>query len=100
MGIELLAAGLGTMVAAGAGALGSKLLSGGKMPSVPAAAVAAPEKPPQATKAPARPAIQASNMAAALPSGALAGNSSTFLTGPSGIDSSALSLGRNTLLGQ
>ena len=104
MGIETafaaLASSLGTAGAVGATLAGGALLgkavsSKPKMPALPA-----PEKPPQATKAPDRQAVVAGNAAAAGPGGALAGNSSTFLTGPAGIDPSTLNLGKNTLLGQ
>lgn len=50
---------------------------------------AAPEKPPQAVRTPDRAAVRAGRAA---PSG-------TMLTGASGVGTSALNLGRNTLLG-
>lgn len=64
-----------------------------KMPSIPD-----PIAPPnqQASRAPERTAMMAANAGAAR----YGGNRSTFLTGASGIDSSTLNLGRNTLLGQ
>jgi hypothetical protein len=58
------------------------------------------DKPPAAAKTPERPAISKANVAAAGPGGTMAGNSGTFLTGPSGVDSSTLNLGKHTLLGQ
>lgn len=58
-----------------------------------------PEAPPQALKDPDQQNLQEQNrMAAAL--GDKKGNSSTFLTGPSGVDASQLNLGKTTLLGQ
>jgi hypothetical protein len=68
-----------------------------KSPDTPAPP--APEKPPQAAKAPDVAPLRAKNAGAAL-MGPLAGNSSTMLTGTSGIDSALLSLGKSTLLGQ
>lgn len=59
-----------------------------------------PPPAPQAAKTADRSQDLAANMAAMGPGGALAGNSSTFLTGPNGIASSTLDLGKNTLLGQ
>lgn len=55
-----------------------------------------PEKPAQAAKTVDRNGVAAANAAI----GGLTGNSSTFLTGPSGVASTALNLGKNTLLGQ
>lgn len=58
-----------------------------------AAAQAAATPPPQgATK----PTVGA----ASKPGGAIAGQSGTLLTGPGGVDTSSLNLGRNKLLGQ
>lgn len=81
--------------AAGAGLAASQVLK----PKMPTAAVATPMTPPQVTKAADRTTMLATNAAAARPGGAFAGNSSTFLTGASGIDARSLTLGRNTLLG-
>lgn len=91
MGIET------ALLTLGAGLLGGQVLKSmqPKPPPIPQ-----PEKPPQATKAPDRTAMLAANTAAAMPGGAMRGNSGTFLTGPAGIDSMSLNLGRNTLLGQ
>jgi hypothetical protein len=91
MGIEVGLAALGGLMA-------SKMLA----PAMAKPTVTAPEPPPkpaQSTKAPDRVAITAANRDAAA-SGPMAGNSSTFLTGPSGIDPSTLNLGKNVLLGQ
>lgn len=58
-----------------------------------------PEKPMQTAKTADRASVGAANAAAA-GGGSLTGNSGTFLTGPSGVDSSLLNLGKNKLLGQ
>lgn len=60
----------------------------------------APPPAPQAAKTADRSQDMAANMAAMGAGGALAGNSSTFLTGPNGVPTSTLDLGKNTLLGQ
>jgi hypothetical protein len=65
-----------------------------------AAAIQPPEKPPQASTQPDRSALTKAAASASAPGGAFAGNSGTFLTGPSGVDAGALNLGRNVLLGQ
>lgn len=108
MGIEtaLLAmgasAGVASAVSLGATALGAagaiKALKAPKAPEVKP--LTAADKPPAKAKAPDRPAISRANAAAAGPGGAMSGNSGTFLTGPSGVDPSTLTLGKNTLLGQ
>ena len=67
-----------------------------KTPKAPE--VQAPEKPPQAAKAPDAGSLRRNNANASL-LGPMSGNSSTLLTGPSGIDPGMLNLGRNTLLG-
>lgn len=54
---------------------------------------------PQATQAPDNSAIRQKAATSAL-TGPAAGNISTFLTGPSGIDNSMLNIGKNTLVGQ
>jgi hypothetical protein len=88
-------------LATGVGALGAGALAGQVLkPSVPAPAPQTVTKPPAPVKKPERPAAVQANAAAAGPGGAMSGNSSTFLTGPSGIDPSALNLGMNTLLGR
>lgn len=69
-----------------------------KTMSTKAPQIQAPEKPPQPTKAPDRPAIAAGLSAGVRPGGSTAG--STFLTGPTGIGDEKLNLGKNTLLGQ
>ena len=97
MGIET-ALLIGGLASAGTTAYSARKQS--KAAEAQAAAVPKPEPPPQPVKQPKREAAVASNAAAAAPGGALAGNSSTFLTGPSGIDPSTLNLGRNSLLGQ
>lgn len=90
---------LGTMAMVGAGVVGGMALTGAfKKPKMPA--MQAPEKPPQATKAPDRRGAASANAAAAMPGGAMAGNSGTFLTGAEGIDPTGLNLGKNTLLGE
>ena len=85
------------IVTAGAGALAGAAVSAAapkpQMPKIPD-----PIKPPtptQASQAPQRATQRLANAA----TGGL-GNSSTFLTGPGGIDPGTLNLGRNTLLGQ
>lgn len=77
--------------------LGALLLP--KKDSQPSATIPAPPVPQAAKKADRGTAL-AANMAAAGPGGAMSGNSGTFLTGASGVDSSTLDLGKNTLLGQ
>jgi hypothetical protein len=64
--------------------------------------VQAPTTPPkaQAAKGADRSASLAANIAATMPGGARAGNSSTFLTGAGGVDAGSLNLGKNQLLGQ
>lgn len=59
------------------------------------AAPPAPVAPPQASTAPVAATYEAANANAALS----AGPSSTLLTGPSGVSSDSLDLGKNTLLG-
>jgi hypothetical protein len=89
--------------AAGAGALAKKVLPkapAAEASAATAAAKQAPEAPPAKVQAPERPKVVQNNATAAGRGGAMAGNSSTFLTGPSGVDPSTLNLGRNTLLGQ
>lgn len=72
-----------------------RLFGGGGGKSAPTPP--APEKPPQAAKSP-NVAVSRSKAAAAPgPGGA---PSSTFQTGPSGIDDNDLLLGKNKLLGQ
>jgi hypothetical protein len=85
-----------------AGLAGGAALSTVMAPKMPTPQIPDAVKPPasQATKAPERAASVTANAAAASPGGALGGNSSTFLTGPSGIDPSMLNLGKNKLLGQ
>lgn len=91
-----------TGVTHGIGALLSGVLGGGKQGATQAAAAPAiaPPPAPQAAKTADRTKALTTNMAAMGPGGALAGNSGTFLTGPSGIASDSLNLGKNTLLGQ
>lgn len=91
--------GIETALLIGAGLAGGMAISG-MMPKPPKIDIPKPEKPPQASKTPDRSGVVQANAGAALPGGSLAGNSGTFLTGPSGIDPSALNLGKNTLLGQ
>lgn len=104
MGIEAallsLGASAGTAAAAslGATALGGIGAAKALTAKAPSVNIPAPEKPPQASKAPDRTAAAAANASTA--GGAMRGNSSTFLTGPSGIDPQTLNLGKNTLLGQ
>lgn len=54
----------------------------------------------QGSKTPDMAAINAQNTAVASAGGSKAGNSSTFLTGPGGVDPGTLNLGKNTLLGE
>lgn len=103
---------------AAAGLLGGMLASKALTPKIPAAAPAAaapaatppaptkPEAPPvsvsaqtpkQASKSPDVQALKRLN--AGVNNGVNATSSSTLLTGPTGIDTSQLSIGRNTLLG-
>jgi hypothetical protein len=58
------------------------------------------DKPPQAEKAPDTADIARKNALAASATGALAGNSSTLLTGSAGVSPGSLNLGGSTLLGQ
>lgn len=65
------------------------------MPEMPAPGE--PQKPPQASKAPDAGSLRRQNTGGA---GGMTGTSSgTMLTGPGGVSTGALSLGRNTLLG-
>lgn len=87
-----------SLAGAAATAYGAYESSKVKMPQMPA-----PQAPPaaaQSGKQADRTAAVAGNAAAAMPGGAMAGSSSTFLTGPTGINPSSLSLGKNILLGQ
>jgi hypothetical protein len=72
----------------------SSMMSPRSMPTPPA-----PEKPPQAAKSPEIATMRKQNAMGAL-AGPYAGPSSTLLTGVKGIDTSGLSLGKSTLLGQ
>lgn len=82
------------VVGAAATAYGAYESSKAKAPKIN---VPAPEKPPQqqTTKSADRSAAAGVNAAMGL-----TGNSGTFLTGPGGVASSTLNLGKNTLLGQ
>lgn len=97
-------AGTAAALATATGALGGGLLAGKvlspKQPDTPASVAQPPEKPPAPAKQPDRQALDGANAAAGLPGGPLAGNASTFLTGPGGVPTGSLDLGRNTLLGQ
>lgn len=83
------------MMVAG-GMMAGMAASGMMAPDVPKATPTNPEKPPQAGKAPQVQGLRKDNGAAG---GINAGPTSTFLTGSQGVDSSALTLGKNTLLG-
>jgi hypothetical protein len=91
----------GTMLAIAGGAVAGMAVSsmmapdGSQMPGAPPT----PEKPPQMGKAP-DPAAVRKKVAGSAITGPAAGNSSTFLTGPSGVDDTLLNLGKNTLMGQ
>lgn len=90
---------IGTMAMVGAGVVGGMAMTGAfSKPKMPA--IQTPEKPPQDSKAPDRRAAATANAASAMPGGAMAGNSGTFLTGPEGVDPMKLNLGKNTLLGE
>lgn len=67
-------------------------------PDMPNMQNTAPGAPPKAGAK--QPDTQAMSSANAKASGVNAGPASTFLTGPTGIDPSQLTLGKNTLLGQ
>jgi hypothetical protein len=83
------------------GVMGAGMLAGKIMqPKLPKIEPIKESDRPQASKEPDRAGIAAKNAAAAAPGGSMAGNSGTFLTGPSGIDPSTLNLGKNTLLGE
>ena len=82
------------IVASIAGAAVTAAMS--KTPDMPQVAPA--EKPPQAAKAPDVNTVKKANANAAA-MGPSAGPSSTWLTGPSGVDSASLNLGKSTLLG-
>lgn len=69
-----------------------------KAPDAPAPPAQQPAS--QAAKTPDASTFKSANQDAMGPGGPLAGNSSTLLTGPGGIDTSLLNLGRSTLLGQ
>lgn len=89
-----------TLATAAATAVGTIAVTQALKPKTPGVNIPTPEKPPQASKGPDRGAINAANVAAAAPGGALSGNSGTFLTGPLGVDPGSLNLGKNKLLGQ
>lgn len=88
------------MEALAIGAMAGTTASSLMAPDMPTPVIPKPTEPPKAAKAPERASSAFNNRAAAGPGGAMSGNSGTFLTGPSGVDASALTLGRNTLLGQ
>lgn len=93
----------GGSVAAGAvtaASLAATAYSAIKASKAPQAAIPTPEKPPQAAKAPERQQSLMANTAAARAGGSLAGNGSTFLTGPGGVEKDTLNLGKTTLLGR
>ncbi|MNR29333.1 hypothetical protein D3C85_1467140 [compost metagenome] len=83
---------------AAVGAVASKAMAP-KTPDTAPAALTQADKPTQAEKAPDRQALLDKNAMAAT-TGALAGNSSTLLTGPQGVNPMSLSLGSSRLLGQ
>jgi len=83
----------------GAAAVGGMALAKSMTPKMPTPQIPTPEKPLQATKQPDR-ALAGAGVKAAAAAAPGMGNAGTFLTGPLGIDASALSLGKNTLLGQ
>lgn len=74
------------------GFTGTKAIMASMKPPAAAAQAAATPPPQGATK----PTVGA----ASKPGGAIAGQSGTLLTGPGGVDTSSLNLGRNKLLGQ
>lgn len=76
------------------------MFAGGALGAAKAPKIQPPEKPPQAAKKHDRAAMLGANAAMAGPGGPMSGNRGTFLTGPSGVDSSSLNLGKNTLLGE
>jgi hypothetical protein len=80
--------------------VGGYLASKNMQPDVPQPQATEPAKPPSKQAEGKQPDTKAMAGANANPSGINAGPASTFLTGPSGIDPSQLTLGRNTLLGQ
>lgn len=83
---------------AAAAAIGGTLLSKALAPKAPKAqAPAAPPTPPQAAKVPDE---QVRRATAAAATGMGGGQSSTMLTGASGIGTGSLTLGKSTLLGQ
>jgi hypothetical protein len=90
-----------TMGAVGLGLLGGMAVAKSMTPDMPQQSPTAPASPPkpspQSAKQPQVPALRAAN---AMQTGVNAAPSSTFLTGPGGIDPKTLQLGRNTLLGQ
>jgi hypothetical protein len=81
------------------GALGGMFLSSAMSPSMDMPKPPAPAKPPQAAKTPEVATMRRQNAVGAA-AGPSAGPSSTFLTGPTGINPALLSLGKSTLLGQ
>lgn len=93
MGIEIATlAAYASIASAAVGA--ASFLSGGSKPKQ-APAAPAPEKPPQAAKAPDVAAVREKNVNAAA-----GGPASTFLTGTGGVDPTTLNLGKSTLFGQ
>lgn len=88
---------IGTVAAVvGAGAAVAGAVAASKSGKAPAAPAVTP--PPQGAQAPDASASLKKNANGA--AGLNAGTSSTFLTGPSGIDSGSLNIGKNVFLGQ
>jgi len=110
MGIEtaLIGAGLSAatasavstgLITAGIGAVASKVLAP-KAPKAPTVAPLTQADRPQEANTVDRAALLNKNASAASAAGALSGNSSTLLTGSTGVATGGLNLGTSTLLGQ
>lgn len=99
--VALAALGGGSALAGGAmlaATAASAYMASKQQPKAPDAPAVTP--PPQPSKVPDRQQLATTQAAMAGMGGSMSGNSSTFLTGPNGIDSTKLNLGRNVLLGQ
>jgi hypothetical protein len=89
-----------TIAYAAAAVVGSYAATKAMAPDIPTPQATTPTAPPSKQADGKQPDVKAMRGANAAASGVNAGPASTFLTGPSGIDPSQLTLGKNTLLGQ
>lgn len=89
-----------TIAYAAAAMAGGYAASRALAPDIPTPQATAPTAPPSKQAAGKQPEVSAMRSANGAGSGMNAAPASTFLTGPSGVDPSTLTLGKNTLLGQ